>query len=143
MMQCFAATTEAKAPFTQDTEHLANYGTYCNKWDSHRLQATSKGLQQICLQICLLVLCERGLRIQKKERSQGTFRRRDFPLHGLFLHGRDATQTCSGSFFACPVVESWLLCRFTTEATEWQLQYQARNTALEKAGGNPNLPHVV
>ncbi len=42
--------------------HHANNGIHCCKWEcSHRLHATSKGLHANCVQICLRVLCERGL----------------------------------------------------------------------------------
>ncbi len=41
----------------------ANFGIHYCQWEcSHRLQATSKGLLQICVQICSRVLCEQGLR---------------------------------------------------------------------------------
>ncbi len=45
------------APFTQDAEHLATRARKLWNTLQHRLQATSKGLQQICLR----VLCEWGL----------------------------------------------------------------------------------
>ena len=65
--------TLTQAPFTQDAEVLANVahknGTHCCQLEcSHSIANNCKQHQRICkqiyMQICLLVLCERGLRGQ-------------------------------------------------------------------------------
>ncbi len=53
-------------PFSQDAEHLANNGTHCAQLEcSHSLQH-QRLVARICMQICLCVLCERGLRTSPK-----------------------------------------------------------------------------